>query len=235
MKLKRLYILLVLPMLLGACELNDVDNYDAPDAKFYGQIIDEDTGEPIPQDLINGSVIEYVEQGFENPQIQQLRFKTDGSFRNDLMFSGEYEVRAVRGNFYNTDTVMLNIKGDFEYTFKSRPYIRIKDVDIYWFLGNDGNNYIVASYKLDVVASENVKSVFLFADKNPNVGYGIRSATHQQDINRTVDPDETLYSWIPVSQLNEGEEMYFRVGALIDRGEAKPNLSMPIKFKVAAP
>ena len=226
MKTKSLYILVILGLLVSSCEL---DNYDAPDAKFFGSIIDSGTDEPIPQDLIQGSVIDYIELGFENPQIQQLRFKADGSFRNDLMFSGSYEIQPVRGNFLEVPVETIEINGETEHNFSSLPYIRIKDVSM--TLNGDGT-LVIATFTMEQLVSEPVKTLMLVGDLNPSVGIGIRTATQGQNVNAVVNPDDVYTIELKTKTLEAGKEYFFRVCALIDIPEAKYNFSTAVKIKI---
>ena len=136
---------------LSSCELL---NYEGPDAQFHGAIIDEETGDTIPQDIIDGSVIDYVEQGFEIPEIQRLIFKVDGTFRNNLMFSADYKMNPSRGNFYPPDTLDIHInKGDNKYDFLAIPYARIMNVT-FEIAALGGKNYFVVRFNIQQVASE---------------------------------------------------------------------------------
>ncbi|MEN8155533.1 MAG: DUF3823 domain-containing protein [Bacteroidota bacterium] len=226
MKAINLYIIAILGLLVSACEL---DNYDAPDASFFGSIIDMDTNEPIPQDLIQGSVIDYIELGFENPQIQQLRFKADGTFRNNLMFSGSYEVQPVRGNFLEVPVETIEISGDTEHTFMALPYIRINDVNMEL---NADSSKVIATFKLEQVASEPVKSLMLVADLNPSVGVGIRTVTQGQNVGTVVDPNDVFTIELRTNRLEKGKDYFFRVCALIDVPEAKYNFCTAIRLGI---
>ncbi|MEN8155520.1 MAG: DUF3823 domain-containing protein [Bacteroidota bacterium] len=226
MKAIGLYIIVILSLLVSACEL---DNYDAPDSKFYGSIIDMDTNEPIPQDLIQGSVIDYIELGFENPQIQQLRFKADGTFRNNLMFSGSYEVQPVRGNFLEVPVETIEISGETEHTFMALPYIRINDVHMEL---NADSSRVIATFKLEQVASEPVKSLMLVADLNPSVGVGIRTATQGANVGAVVDPNEVFTIELRTNKMEKGKDYFFRVCALIDIPEAKYNFCTAVRLGI---
>ncbi len=83
-----------------SCEL---DNYDAPGGSIYGVLLDEVTGDSIQSDIFDGARIALVEidAEFENPQKLYQIIKTDGSFRNNLMFEGLYSMPSIQdGNFH---------------------------------------------------------------------------------------------------------------------------------------
>ena len=221
-----LYTGVVMSLLLSSCEL---DNYDAPDAKFFGSIIDSDTNEPIPQDLIQGSVIDYIELGYENPQIQQLRFKADGTFRNNLMFSGSYVVQPVRGNFFEVPADTIEIGGDTEYTFSALPYIRINDVNIEI---NADTSKVIATFKLEQVSTAPIKSLMLVGDLSPSLGIGIRAATQGANVNAVVDPTQVFTLELKTKTLERGRDYFFRVCAVIDLPEAKYNFCPAVRLGI---
>ena len=226
MKRNIIYLLFALTLFVSSCEL---DNYDAPNAKLFGQILDEETGGTIPQDLIEGSVVEYVELGYENPPRQQLRFKVDGSFRNNLMFSGSYAIQPVRGNFRFVESDTIQIEGDTEYNFTSLPYIRIKDVEL--TLSSDSTK-ITAAFTLEQTGNEKVKTLLMVADENPNTGIIIRTISTGKNVNKVVDPTTVYKLTLRIKKLTKGKQYFFRIGALIDVPEAKYNWSEAIRMGV---
>ena len=219
-------VIALLALSLGSCEL---DNYDAPDARFFGAIIDEETGDTIPQDLIEGSVIEYIELGWENPQIQQLRFHVDGTFRNNLMFSGDYRIIPTRGNFFPPDTLVVHLKkGDNRIDFNVRPYCRIRNVRLEK-IDYQGKPWLLAHFNVEQVATENVKEIMLAIDENPNVGWVINQKYFKKPLNKVVRSDEDQLLYLSLEDIPEGKEYYVRVGALIDRPEARYNWCKAIR------
>lgn len=228
---KFIFIITVFFTTFTACVL---DNYDAPDAKIFGKIIDSETGEAIQQEILEGSRIDYIELGdFANPPTQQIRFKTDGTYRNDLMFSGSYQIQARRGNFFILPPDTIQVKGETEYNFVTEPYIRIKNVT-YAIEGRE----VVASFQLEQIADSPVKSIAVFADINPNVSQSLRKVANIAEINTIVDPENTFKLKIKIDPLMdiipEGKPtFYFRVGALIsDMPEAKYNYSEPYPLEI---
>ena len=83
-------------VLFTACEL---DNYDGPDAQIYGEIRDIETDALIEQDIVSGSRICYEELGYENPEQQYMNFMVNGEYRNNLVFSGKYDIYFAISNF----------------------------------------------------------------------------------------------------------------------------------------
>ena len=222
-----LYAVVLLSFCLSACEL---DNYNAPDSQLFGSVIDEDTNAPIQQDLIEGSRIDKVEQGFDNPNIRQIRFHTGGTYEENNIFSGTYEVQALRGNFFPTFKEIIDINGRTEHHFRTRPYIRINDVELTF---DELRGEVVAGFTLDQVATNPVASVHLIADANPNVSNSLRTLMSSQNVNAVVPPERTFQLKLSTENLVSGNDYYFRVAALISGiGEAKHNYSAPVKMHI---
>ncbi len=201
-----------------SCEL---DNYDVPNAQFFGSILDGDTNEPIEQDLIEGSKIDIIELGFENPVTRQIRFHSDGTFKENNLFSGQYEVQALRGNFVPTEMAVIDIDGRTEYNFISKPYIRIKNFEVSF---DTLRGIVTARFSLDQVSSNPVGTVSLFADPNSNVSSTLRSLAVEKEINAVVSPEQVFVLQMSTENLNSGKDYYFRAGALISGvSQAKAN------------
>jgi hypothetical protein len=228
MKDKLLYIIIVVSscLLPASCE---VDNFDTPSCQLFGSVVDEKTNEPIQQDLIEGSRIDYIQLNYsENPPTRQIRFQTDGSFRNNNLFAGTYSVRALRGNFIPTELETITINGATEHIFKSTPYIRIKNPKIEY---NPTRGKVTATFSLDAIT--NVASIHLLGSLNANVAWSIRTVTITKNVNDAVN-SETVYTLeAPVTSLSTGREYYFRIASLASGvSEAKHNYSAPVKFTI---
>ena len=217
--------------LLGSCELNELDNYDGPNATISGGVYDVDTGELLQQDIINGMQIEYVEHGFENPQTQRMIVKNDGTYRNNLMFAGSYTIQAVRGNFVPVEPEEITVEGNTVKNFEVQPYIRIRNAVI-----EKQDNKIVATFNLSQTVTNQVSRIGLFAHEEPNVGEPLNQFAAVINFN-AVSNDVTQYR-IEINLdansgvLQSGKQFYFRVGALIDAPEAKYNYAPAVRIGI---
>ena len=119
-----------------SCDLFKLDNFDAPDGSLTGRIIDAETGENVQSDIIEGTMLRFIEHGYDNPQPQYMRVKCDGTYANLLMFQGEYEIVPDARNFMPIDPVTLQVGKNTVYDFEVIPYIRILDPSI----TKEGNN-----------------------------------------------------------------------------------------------
>jgi hypothetical protein len=230
MKRFKIYLSIFSSLLfLNSCELNELDNYPAPNATISGGVYDKETGELIEQDIIRGSQIEYVEQGFSNPENQYMVIKNDGTYQNKLMFANTYTVQLVRGNFVNMEKQEVVVSGDTKLDFQVQPYIRIKNVSIV----KEGNK-IKASFNIQQTIGNNVNRIALFAHQEPNVGDPLHVVASRQNIN-AVTSETTLYTLEIDLQANQnnlkpGRDYYFRVGALMNAPEAKFNYAPAIRI-----
>ncbi len=228
-RLKIYFSILLSAGLLSACELSDVDNYDGPNATISGGVYDKETGELVQQDIIRGAQIEYIEQGFANPENQYMVIKNDGTYANKMMFANTYSVQLVRGNFVPLEKQEVVVKGDTKLDFKVQPYIRIKNVNIV----KQGNK-IVATFNIQQTVSNNVIRIGLFAHAETNVGDPLNVVATRQNLN-VVTSESTLYT-LEINladhpnSLKPGNAYYFRAGALIDASEAKYNYAPAIRI-----
>lgn len=228
MKTYRNIITTLIALAIFATSGCNLDNYDLPDSKIHGSIIDVETGELIEQDIINGAVIEYLEEGYL--QIQNMVIKNDGTYRNDLMFSGQYTMTPVRGNFEPIEPQIVDIKkGDNQVDFKVKPYIRIKDVNIY-----RAGEFVKADFTIQQTGYDNLQTLTLFAHTEPILGQTM-SKGYRVDLSIGTRLDQekryTLQMKIK-SNTNDnsgifypkpGQSWFFRVGAKINVGESKYN------------
>ncbi|NHE58701.1 DUF3823 domain-containing protein [Cyclobacterium plantarum] len=214
----------------------EIDNYDQPNAELYGTFIDEGTNEPLAQDIINGTVIELIEQGWVEDQTnvtQTLVSKGDGTYQNSQIFSGEYLVRAVRGNFHDIPPIeSMEIKGRTELNFLVTPYLRIIDPVI-----ERVGSTVTATFRIEQTSTQEVSRIGLYVHPNPNVGNPMTLTSRvESNINRLTDPSETFSLSIDLdansSTLLQGNPYYFRIGAVSSAGSAKYNYGPAVRFTI---
>lgn len=221
------FLLIAAAMGLASCEK---DNYDGPNAGISGRFVDSETGELVQQDIIRGTQIEYTEHGFNNPELQTMLVKNDGTYENSSVFANTYTIRPVRGNFVDVPVQDINISGKTILDFTVTPYIRVKDVSI-----ERQGTKVIAHFRLQQTVINNVKKIGLYAHQDSRVGEPMRQGDAQQDLNAVIDPNQEYTLEMDISNttiFKEGMDFYFRVGALIDIGEAKFNYAPAIKITI---
>lgn len=225
--MKKNLIIAIAFIFLGIFSSCEKDNLDiAPNATFSGEIRDLETGELVQQDILEGSKIYFIELGWDNAPVQSMVFKNDGTFRNDLMFSGDYKIIMNKGNFIPQDTIRYQMKkGANTHTFEVLPYIRITDTDIKF---RDGK--IIAKFKMQQMTSDVIKAISLFVHPDISVGYRIQTAsvTYQLNTNAEDAEYEIVMDISNYSKISRGNSYYFRIGALSNAPEAKYNYAPPV-------
>ena len=207
--------------LLTSCKL---DNYDGPNAKVHGRILDEKTGELVGTDIQQGSQLMVYEQGYAAAEThsngQTWVIKNTGEYRNDLVFAARYEVIFQNGNFYGFSDFMDVKKGDNEIDWKVTPYLRVKDCTI-----TKSGNTVTAKFKLEGgKGNEKVNEIRLFAFSDMWVGnyvkFEIKGETDKANPNEVVDPSKEYTLTIDTAFDDNksffkytGKNYYFRVGA----------------------
>lgn len=213
------YILFLLIAGLFSCEL---DNFDAPTASFAGKFIDSQTGELVEQDLVNGTVIQLAEHGYDPVGLQYLAVKNDGSFENRLLFENTYTVQPVRGNFYPLDEQEIRIASGTTMDFEVTPYLRILNPQISY-----SNGKVTATFNIEQTGAANVRKIGLFAHPNPVVGQPVQVFSVENDLNRDVTEDEVFTLEIEVannsSVFGKYDIIFFRIGAIANAAESKYN------------
>jgi hypothetical protein len=217
---------LLLMLAAGACS---VDNYPAPNAQLYGTFLDAETNEPVEQDIIRGSTIEFIEHGYASQTKQTMIIKNDGSYRNNLIFSNTYTITPVRGNFVPMTPQEVTVKGDTQLDFKVQPYIRIKEANI-----SKVGTKIIAKFKLQQTVLNNVRKIGLYAHPEPSVGEPMRVALVEQEINGAIDPNKVYQLELDLPSnsnvLKTGNQYFFRVGGIIDAPESKFNYAKAVRI-----
>ena len=207
--------------LLTSCKL---DNYDGPNAKIHGRILDEKTGALVGTDIQNGSQLKVYEQGYAAAEThsngQTWVIKNTGEYRNDLVFAAQYEVVFENGNFYGFNQMIDIKKGDNEIDFKVTPYLRVKDCTI-----SKSGSTVTAKFKLEGgKGNEKVNEIRLFAFSDIWVGnyvkFAVDGGTDKANPNEVVDPSKEYTLTIDTQTPNiktffkyTGKNYYFRVGA----------------------
>lgn len=214
---------------LSSCSL---DNFDGPDAQIFGEVRDAETGELVGQDIGGGTDIVYMEYGYENPEEQRMSFKVDGTYRNNLMFSGEYDFYFYEKNFVfeESDKIVRHKikKGENRLDFKVTPYVRIKDAVI----KKEGDK-VVATFKITPAVDHQVRNVALFAHPDFVVGDSYKDHIVTQDIRESFNGETREYRLeMSLNNFVKGKPWYFRVGSVVDTANSKYNYAPAVKIEL---
>ncbi|MEQ9304242.1 MAG: DUF3823 domain-containing protein [Marinoscillum sp.] len=243
--IKRLSLLGMVLVLFSACEL---DNFEGPDSGLYGQILDEETGELVPQDIINGTLIEIWEDGYDPVTPQRLEVKNDGTYQDTRLFANTYSVIPVNTNFHNNatigiDTARVAIAGQTEFNLTVTPYVRIVDFDL-----TQNGTKVVARFKLEqpvdsVYLAEGdidktpviINEVSLFAHFDPNVGREMSLGKTTENIKAVIevgvnDEYRLEFDTSRDTDFVDGGKIFMRVGALAEMPQARTNYGPTIEL-----
>lgn len=139
-----LFLFVGLIMVAASCEK---DNYPAPDALFFGVIMDSVGGALVEQDLQTGTTIGMYEQGYPTSVLQSYVIMQNGEFRNNLTYSSTYNIEFPSSNFYPYKVPGFVMKpGANQYDFQVVPFIRIQNCSITY---DAATNKVTATFNLE--------------------------------------------------------------------------------------
>lgn len=107
------------------------DNYAAPEAGVYGNIIDAETGELIETKQPGGGSVRLLQwnpEKYPSPQPIDLSIKADGTYTSSHLFSDNYKAFPWNGPFrYLGDSVEVKLTDGrlSELNFEVHPYYRV--------------------------------------------------------------------------------------------------------------
>lgn len=229
-KLLFLLCVVVAGSMFYSCEK---DNLEGPDAIFAGELRDRKTGELIQQEISDGSRVYFIEKGWgDNPPVQNMVVKKDGTFYNGMIFSGDYKIILNRGNYVPLDTLDMKIKPGKNYqVFEVNPYLRIIEPEIS-VIGRK----VVAKFKLEQVTSNEVYRISLFAHSHIDVSNKLNIVNRTEELNRSITDGEAFELSINLedytSTLVPGKSYYFRIGAQSHGSETKYNYSASVQLDI---
>ncbi len=253
---KILHILFLVPLtvLLTGCL---GDNYEQPNAAVYGSVTDAETGELILQDIGGeGSYIEMIETAYERSDTRRLNFKTDGTYRDNNFFKGDYRVQFNLTNF-DPSTVELTSKdsdireavdtagkpvkiihldGDTQMEIKAKPWCRVTAKEIVF---DEAKQRVLAKFEVECTTKDPLKEVGLFCDPSPHVSYSINyygdNSTKRVAVNRVLNGPQEFTLKMPLTMfqdIDSDKDYYLRVGAHTSAVDARWNYAPAVKLHI---
>jgi hypothetical protein len=229
LQIRKILFVFIAAIVLTACDMFKIDNYEGPNASLNGRILDAKTGDLVETDIQNGSRLQLQELGYP-PGLLTRVIMQNGEYRDDMMFAGKYSIDFNNCNFYPFFVEEIEVKkGNNTRDFQVTPYIRVKNVNISF---NSADSLIVATFNLeagnDAVRLSHIR---LYAHTDIYVGDQVHLPTIKGSFQQTFDPaivinEATTYTLsidLKYSPGNEGDNtnhfkynrnFYFRVGAL---------------------
>ena len=131
--MKNILYLIVVAILFSFSSCEEIDNWDEPNARIYGNIIDSYTGENLVMDN-NDWQIRIIDRTWEemNPdatsQYQTLAVKRNGEYNNSKLFAGVYDMLPYDGPFWPVDTLKgVVLEGETQQDFTVTPYLQLSN------------------------------------------------------------------------------------------------------------
>ena len=128
---KILYLMIGAALLLASCQ--KIDNWDEPNARIYGNVIDSYTGTNLVMDQ-NDWQIRIIDRTWEKQnvgtkaQYRSLAVEKDGVYNNSKMFSGTYDMIPYDGPFWPVDTIKgVVLESEIQQDFTVKPYLQVQD------------------------------------------------------------------------------------------------------------
>lgn len=229
------------------------DNYEQPNAAVYGEVRDAETGELIPQDIGGeGSLIDMIEVAYQKPDTKRLNFKTDGTYRDNNFFNGQYLVQFSLTNFnpatvkltsskgevndFAENAFALTLNGETKMDIEALPWCRVEVKDIAF---DEERQRVVARFTVECTTKDKLKEVGLFCDPSPHVSYSINNYGDNSTKRVTVDKvltgptDFTLKMPLTMFQDRDSDmDYYLRVGAHTSVTDARWNYAPAVKLHI---
>lgn len=248
MKRSMIYLMLSSAVLLITACSGDLDNFHAPDGILQGGVTDASTGDPVMTEIgDNGTRIKLLEYSWsDHPTPQYLYSMQDGTFYNDKIFDGTYNV-SVEGPFVplvqttdgetvvdNSQTVEVKSGQVTTVNFEVEPLLRVE-----WVgdpvINDDGT--VTVSFRVTRGTDNpdfqpNMNALFLFVNNTQYLGNNnwdnrysyarVYSGTTGDDLLGEVVSLTTVGGALPGNR-----NYYFRVGARTNYGLQQYNYSEP--------
>ena len=143
--MKKILVLLSLLFVATSCDWFAFDNQESWNAQVEGRILDSKTGQPVQFAWPNTSSISVIELGWDDEKAQTWYVKCNGTYRNKLVWAGDYVMDTKKQNFYPVTQPFKLQKGANTVDFTVTPYARIIDPVITY----EGTK-IVARFKVEI-------------------------------------------------------------------------------------
>ena len=108
--MKKITYIVLGMMLVGLSSCYKKDNWDAPYARIYGNVIDFYTQKPLQTSQNDWSIRIWERSWTESTSINQsIPVKQDGSYNNNKLFAGTYDMLPYGGTFWPVTDTAKNV------------------------------------------------------------------------------------------------------------------------------
>lgn len=198
--------------------ITGLDNYDSPNGGIKGEILDEETNNPIPLAVQGptGVIIKMHELNTNAKQSIDFYAKYDGTFENSKMFNNEYKL-VVNGPFVKPCEQNVKVNGGTTINLKALPFSRIEAT-----VNDNSTDNISIEYEVKPTNNTfNVDEVFAYWNFAPGVDDGAANYAKKISSNDIKGQftfnleDDKIYKDNKHKIISNGNKIYVRVGALV--------------------
>jgi len=126
--MKRIFYSLSVLALLSLFSCLGIDNYAGPDSTLSGNLIDQSTGKNFVTSQNDFKIRIWQKSWSDNPAPQDIPVKQDGTFYDDKLFDGTYDMAPYGGPFWPIDTETgVKLSRNLSKNFTVTPYLQITD------------------------------------------------------------------------------------------------------------
>ena len=128
--------------LLSLSSCFELDNWDEPSSTWEGTVFDSYTNQPIlsSQNDWQMRIWERSWSGSEKgaTDYQDLRIKQDGTYKNNSLFDGTYDLTLYNGPHWKVDTIRnIELKKNLKYDITVTPYLQVVDFNASVYKNNN--------------------------------------------------------------------------------------------------
>lgn len=216
---KLLFIALILGSLVSCF---NIDNYEAPNAKIEGNLINVETGEPMQTEQPDGCRIRLDDLSYENPVPLYFWVMSSGHYRNKALFEGEYSVSPTDGAFFPVEPKVVKLDENTNIDFEVVPFLQVDLQKVELGESGSGEAKVIFTIKRSQtpvgidLESKTIAEAFILCCEYPVVSYyngGYNQDNSVQRIfSRTSDSkiETTVYEQ-EIPNLSSGKTYYVRI------------------------
>lgn len=252
-KMKNIIYPIIL-VLLSLVSCMDKDNFDGPDSRVEGRVIDVYTGENILASQA-GFTIRIWERSWDGESInyQTIPIKQDGTYKDTKLFGGTYDLLCYGGAFWANDTIKnieISPKGA-TVNFEITPYLQIENFDYKVVDGGSTGQQIVMSCSMRAPRIKDLPNLYelkSFINTTPWCGntntIGISEYTNSRiEFNKSwgeemeskglsaTSPTSIIYE-LPAMPVKSGYTYWLRVGVAVNDANRNYNYSEIVKVEI---
>jgi hypothetical protein len=228
-------LLLGAGMLIAGVSCVKKDNYDAPEASFEGNLVDQSSKNNIQ--TATGNVTIRLEQlnWSATPAPQDIPVKMDGTFKNSKLFKGHYRVSIKGGAFWAVPPVELDIDKGTKYDFSLTPYLYITS-----FTHKLDSTTLTLRFNMQapIAGMPSITEIQPYVNTTEMVGPGASIRDYSEVYKITVEkewadmsPADRSPEFV-IPNLIRGRTFFVRVGVRFNNDDKSSNLSEIIKIVV---